>query len=197
MFTGLIEAVGRVARIDRAGASARLEVQTSLAAALAAGDSLAVNGVCLTVTPIDSQTVGADIGSETLRVTTLGALRPGQALNLERSMRADSRFGGHFVQGHVDATGTLESARMEGDSRWLDVSFPPDLKAFLIPKGAVALDGISLTIAELRETQFSVMIVPFTWQETNLSTLRPGDRVNLECDMIGKYVVRAATLAKS
>lgn len=196
MFTGLIEGVGRIARIDLVGAGARIEVETTLAGEMAAGDSLSVNGVCLTVTPDMGGRLRAHVGPETLRVTTLGTLKVGQSVNLERSMRADSRFGGHFVQGHVDGTGVLESTRAEGDSKWLTIAFPPELAPLLVPKGSVAVDGISLTIAELRPAQFSVMIVPFTWQATNLSTLAPGDRVNLECDMIGKYVVRALEVGR-
>ena len=196
MFTGLIEGVGRIARIDLVEAGARIEVETTLAGAMAAGDSLSVNGVCLTVTPDTGGRLRAHVGPETLRVTTLGTLKVGQSVNLERSMRADSRFGGHFVQGHVDGTGVLESTRAEGDSKWLTIGFPPELAPLLVPKGSVAVDGISLTIAELRPAQFSVMIVPFTWQATNLSTLAPGDRVNLECDMIGKYVVRALEVGR-
>jgi riboflavin synthase len=138
----------------------------------------------------------ADVGPETMRVTTLGSLRAGQSVNLERSMRADGRIGGHFVQGHVDATATLAAVRVEGDARWLTVGFPQELGPYFVNKGSVAVDGISLTIAELREAEFSVMIVPYTWNATSLSTLRPGDRVNLECDMIGKYVVRVAELMK-
>jgi riboflavin synthase len=124
-------------------------------------------------------------------VTTLGGVRPGQAVNLERSMRADGRFGGHFVQGHADGTGTLDASRAEGDAHWLTVRFPESLAPLFIRKGSVAVDGISLTVADLRDGQFDVMIVPFTWEHTNLPSLRPGDRVNLECDMIGKYVARA------
>ena len=189
MFTGLIENVGRVVRVDPVEAGCRLEIATSLAVEMAAGDSLAVNGVCLTVTP-EGGSVRADVGPETQRVTTLGALKPGHAVNLERSMVADGRFGGHFVQGHVDGTGTLEAVRAEGESRWLTIAFPADFAPLLVMKGSVAVEGISLTVADLRPSQFDVMIVPFTWEATNLSTLRPGDRVNLEFDLIGKYVAR-------
>jgi riboflavin synthase len=190
MFTGLIEDVGRIVRVEPSAAGRRIEIATALAAELAAGDSLAVNGVCLTVSPAGTGLVCADIGPETLRVTTLGGLPAGQAVNLERSMRADSRFGGHFVQGHVDGAGVLSASRTEGEARWLTVAFPADLARFLVQKGSVAVDGISLTVAVLRGSDFDVMIVPFTWQATNLSALRIGDPVNLECDMIGKYVAR-------
>jgi riboflavin synthase len=133
----------------------------------------------------------ADVGPETARVTTLGAIRTGRNVNLERSMRADSRFGGHFVQGHVDGTGTLEAQRQDGESYWLTIAYPAALRPFLVAKGSVAVDGISLTVAHLREREFDVMIIPFTWGHTNLATLQVKDPVNLECDMIGKYVARA------
>jgi riboflavin synthase len=136
----------------------------------------------------------AEIGPETARVTTLGALRPDQRVNLERSMRADARFGGHFVQGHVDATATVEGLRSDGEAHWLTIGFPAGLAPLLIPKGSVSVDGISLTVAALRERQFDVMIIPFTWEHTNLSSRQTGDRVNIECDMIGKYVARGREL---
>ena len=192
MFTGLIEDVGHVGAVAPAPGGFRLRISTALAGELAPGDSLAVNGVCLTVTEVAGDTVGADIGPETARVTTLGRLRQDDRVNLERAMRADSRFGGHFVQGHVDATGTLDAIRPDGESRWLTVAFPAALAGLFVPKGSVAVDGISLTIAALAGTSFDVMIIPFTWDQTALADLRPGARVNLECDMVGKYVARAA-----
>jgi riboflavin synthase len=196
MFTGLIEAVGRVAEAKGTGGGIRVRIRTELAPELTPGDSLAVNGVCLTVTVVDEGEVHADIGPETARVSTLGALRREQAVNLERPLRADGRVGGHFVQGHVDGTGTIDEIRTEGEARWLTVSFPPALAPYLVRKGSIAVDGVSLTLAGLGETKFDVMIVPFTWEHTNLRTLRVGDRVNLECDMIGKYVARGLELAE-
>ena len=190
MFTGLIESVGTVEELAPSAAGQRIRVSTNLAAELSPGDSLAVNGVCLTVVATCGGCVHADVSPETLRVTTLGNLKTGTRVNLERSLRADARIGGHFVQGHVDGTGTLEAVRTEGESRWLTIAFPADLAPLLVTKGSVAVDGISLTVADLRPSQFDVMIVPFTWEATNLSTLRAGDRVNLECDLIGKYVAR-------
>ncbi len=195
MFTGLIESVGEIARIEDGASGRRLHVRTMLAGELGPGESLAVNGVCLTMTVAGPDVVHADIGPETARVTTLGLLRPGVRVNLERAMRADSRFGGHFVQGHVDGPGTVQSMRAEGDAHWMTVAFADDLAAYLIRKGSIAVDGVSLTIADLRDGEFDVMIIPFTWEHTNLSSLSPGDRVNLECDMVGKYVVRAAEVA--
>jgi riboflavin synthase len=191
MFTGLIEAVGRIAEVKSTPGGVRLRVRTALASDLRPGDSLAVNGVCLTVVVAESGDVHADIGPETARVTTLGTLGRDQPVNLERPMRADGRFGGHFVQGHVDGTGTVEEIRVEEESHWLTIGFRPDLAPYLIRKGSIAVDGISLTVAGLGERQLDVMIVPSTWEHTNLASLRAGDRVNLECDMVGKYVARA------
>ncbi len=196
MFTGLIEALGRVAEAKGTGAGIRVRIRTELAPELTPGDSLAVNGVCLTVIVVDDGEIHADVGPETARVSTLGSLRREQALNLERPLRADGRVGGHFVQGHVDGTGTIDEIRTEGEARWLTVSFPPALASNLVRKGSIAVDGVSLTLAGLGEAKFDVMIVPFTWEHTNLRTLRVGDRVNLECDMIGKYVARAMELAE-
>ena len=135
-----------------------------------------------------------DVVSETLSKTNLGALSRGDEVHVERSVRVGDRIDGHFVQGHVDGVGTIEGLRQDGDAHWLTISFPMGLAPFFIPKGSVAVDGISLTVAALRERQFDVMIIPFTWAHTNLSSLRVDDRVNLECDMLGKYVVRAMEL---
>ena len=194
MFTGLIETVGHVSGITPASSGFRVSIRTSLVADLSLGESVAVNGVCLTVTSVESGLLHADIGPATARVTTLGEMRPDQPVNLERSMRADDRFGGHFVQGHVDATGVVEAVRRDGDAHWLTIGFPTELAPLLIPKGSVSVDGISLTVAVLRDRQFDVMIIPFTWDHTNLSSLRIGDRVNLECDLIGKHVARVLDL---
>jgi riboflavin synthase len=194
MFTGLIETVGHVSGLVSVPSGFRMRVRTPLASELALGESVAVNGVCLTVTAVEGDELQADIGPETARVTTLGSLKPQQPVNLERSLRAGDRFGGHFVQGHVDSVGTIENVRRDGDAHWLTISFPGALATALIPKGSVAVDGISLTVAALRERQFDVMIIPFTWSHTNLSSVSVRDQVNLECDMLGKYVVRAAEL---
>jgi riboflavin synthase alpha subunit len=195
MFTGLIEAVGRVAGIERLDSGVRLGVGSDVAGALRPGESVAVNGVCLTVTGCREDVLSADVGPETMRVTTLGALRVGQPVNLERAMRADSRFGGHLVQGHVDGTGAVTGVRPDGESHWLTVAVPRELEPLLVLKGSVAVEGVSLTVAALRDGAFDVMIVPFTWSQTTLATLAAGDRVNVECDMVGKYVARAAALA--
>lgn len=194
MFTGLVEAVGELVERTPTGGGFRLRIATELAQALKPGDSVAVNGVCLTTTVADRGEMHAEVGPETIRVTTLGALAPGSRVNLERPLRADSRFGGHFVQGHVDATGRVEMLRSEEEFTWLGISFPPAIAPYLVPKGSIAVDGISLTVAGLGPDRFDVQIVPFTLEHTNLGSIRVGDRVNLEADMIAKYVVRAADL---
>ena len=194
MFTGLIEAVGQVGQVATTASGLRISVRTPLAAELADGESVAVNGVCLTVAHRDAGAFQADIGPETARVTTLGGLQADRAVNLERAMRADARFGGHFVQGHVDGLGTVRQVRTDGDAHWLKVAYSPDLRPLLVPKGSVAVDGVSLTIAALDDNHFDVMIIPFTWAHTSLAALREGAAVNLECDVIGKYVARAVKL---
>lgn len=195
MFTGLVESTGELLERKPAGGGFRLRIGSTLAPELSPGDSLAVNGVCLTVVSASDGEVHAEIGPETVRVTTLGSLAHGSRLNLERPLRADSRFGGHFVQGHVDAIGHVEELRRDQDFHWLTVSYPGSLAPLIILKGSIAIDGISLTVAGLGEGRFDVMIIPFTLEHTNLGSMQRADRVNLECDMVGKYVVRAAELA--
>ena len=195
MFTGLVEATGRLIACQTISGGVRLSLASPLAEELNPGASLAVNGVCLTVIVAEGGEIHADVGPETLRVTTLGALSPGTTVNLERPLRADSRLGGHFVQGHVDAIGSVEARTPEAECEWLRVGFPPPLAPYIVLKGSIAMDGISLTVAGLGVDTFDVQIVTFTLDHTNLRSLQPGDRVNLECDMVGKYVVRAAELA--
>lgn len=191
MFTGLIEELGTVARLVSAPGGHELAIRTPLAHALAEGDSLAVNGVCLTVTGREDDAIVTKIGPETARVTNLGRLQSGTIVNLERPVRADSRMGGHFVLGHVDGTGRIKELASDGEFYWLRVTYPTVLGALIIPKGSVAVDGISLTVARLSSDDFDVQIVPFTWQHTNLHARAMGDEVNLECDVLGKYVLRA------
>lgn len=196
MFTGLIESVGEIADIQAIKAGYRLRITSDIAADLQLGESVAVNGVCLTV--IDAKTApgafSAEIGPETAKVTSLGGLKSQSLVNLERAMPANGRFGGHMVLGHVDGTGTIESIRPEAEFWWITVGYPAALAPYLIHRGSIAIDGISLTIAKLEKTTLDVQIVPFTWAHTNLRTGRAGDRVNLECDMVGKYVLRAVEL---
>jgi riboflavin synthase len=195
MFTGLVEAVGELIERKPTSGGFRLRVASALAPEVAAGDSLAVNGVCLTVILAENLEIHADVSPETVRVTTLGSLPRGSLLNLERPLRADSRFGGHFVQGHVDAIGYVEDFREDEEFQWLTVSYPSHLAPLIVHKGSIAVDGISLTVAGLGNDRFDIQLVPYTMTHTNLSRLQIRDRVNLECDMIGKYVVRAAELA--
>ena len=197
MFTGIVEAVGTLTEVKGTGGGYRVRIQTPLSAELKVGDSLAVNGVCLTVILIDGEHVLADVGPETSRVTTLGSLQRGQDVNLERPLKAEGRFDGHFVLGHVDGVGVIEEIRAEGESHWLTIGFPPALAPLFIRKGSVTVDGISLTVAGLGERQFDVMVIPFTWTSTILKALRKGDKVNLECDMIGKYVARAIDVRRN
>ena len=191
MFTGLIESVGEIAEVKPTPSGFRLRVTTPLAGELAPGDSLAVNGVCLTVVSADVDGVHADVSPETARVTGLGSARRGTAVNLERPVRADARMGGHFVQGHVDATGTVEDIRQEGESYWVTVKFPPAMAPLIVRKGSIAVNGISLTVAGVDDKRFDVQVIPFTWEHTNLRQAKAGDLVNLECDILGKYVARA------
>ncbi len=193
MFTGLIESVGEIAEVKAIDAGFNLRIASDIAGDLRPGESVAVNGVCLTVVDVTSGAgvFSTEIGPETARVTSLGHLQAGAAVNLERAMPANGRFGGHMVLGHVDGTGTVQSIRPEADFSWLTVGYPDGLASYLIHRGSIAVDGISLTIAALEKTSFDVQIVPFTWSHTNLRGRRAGDRVNLECDMVGKYVVRA------
>lgn len=191
MFTGLIEAVGEVMEVKPTTTGLRLRVATGLAPEMAPGDSLAVNGVCLTVVSSDAAGVHADVSPETLRVTTLGALERGTLVNLERPLRADARIGGHFVQGHVDATGSIDDIRQDGDAWWITIRFPAPLAPYIVRKGSIAVDGISLTVAGVDDRRFDVQIVPYTWEHTHLHAASRGAAVNLECDILGKYVVRA------
>jgi len=195
MFTGLVEEVGELLECKPTSGGRRLRIASALAPEMKPGDSLAVNGVCLTVILAERGEIHADVGPETVRVTTLGSLERGTALNLERPLRADQRFGGHFVQGHVDAIGYIEDLRQEAEFHWLTVGFPAALAPLIVHKGSIAVDGISLTVAGLGADRFDIMVVPFTMQHTNLGRITLRDRVNLECDMVGKYVVRAAELS--
>jgi len=195
MFTGIVEEIGTLAEVKSMAGGYRVRIETPLSNQLKPGDSLAVNGVCLTVTLTDGGEVHADVGPETARVTTFSTLHRGQRVNLERPTRLDGRLDGHMVLGHIDGMGVVDDIRPDSDCHWLTVSYPATLAPYFIRKGSVAVDGVSLTVAGLGERQFDVQIVPFTWKVTTLNGLRDGDKVNLECDMIGKYVVRAMDLA--
>jgi riboflavin synthase len=190
MFTGLIESLGRIDDVHTHAGGRRVRVTTSLAAELVAGDSIAVNGVCLTAVDVTRDSVSADLSPETLRVTTLGRLAAGHTVNLERPLRADARLGGHFVLGHVDGVGTSAGVTPQDDCAWIDVDVPSPLLRGLIPKGSIAVDGISLTFAALAPGRIGLQIVPFTLAHTTLGGARAGDPVNLETDVLGKYVAR-------
>jgi riboflavin synthase len=190
MFTGLIEAVGRVVAVTPGASGVTLRVSAPFAHDGRAGESIAVNGVCLTATTSADDALTFDVAPETLRVTTLGHLAPGRAVNLERAMRADDRFGGHIVQGHVDGVGQIVERRASGEAAWLEVDVPSALAATMIPKGSVTMDGVSLTIASLSGARVGIQLVPFTLAHTALAMVSPGDAVNIESDVIGKYVAR-------
>lgn len=196
MFTGIIEVLGEVAEVKPTAAGFRLRLMTELASALTPGDSLSVNGVCLTVVSADADGVHLDVSPETVRVSALASLKRGSAVNLERPLLPASRVDGHFVQGHVDATGTIEEIRRDGDSWWMTVKYPPSMAALIVRKGSIAVDGISLTVAGVDDRRFDVQVIPFTWSHTNLRLLKVHDAVNLEFDLIGKYVLRAMEVAK-
>ncbi len=191
MFTGLIEEVGRIRRLALTGMGGELCVEArAVLSDLRTGGSLAVNGVCLTVTDVQRDHFSAHLSAETLRRTTFGRARVGQLVNLERPLRPGDRLGGHIVQGHVDGVGRFLARRPEGESWIFRFAFPSDLRRYLVLKGSIAVDGISLTIAGLSEEWFEVAIIPHTFQMTNLRELRPGDGVNLEVDVLAKYVER-------
>lgn len=191
MFTGLIEAVGRVAAIERRGAAALLKVESVLPTTeIALGDSVAVNGACLTVTVKSTSTMTFDVSPESLASTTLGSLGNGSRVNLERAMRLGDRLGGHIVTGHVDAIARLAGIRETSGNHILNFSLPPDAARYLVPKGSVTIDGISLTVNTVSADGFSVNIIPHTFSNTTLSGIRTGQQVNIETDIIGKYVER-------
>jgi riboflavin synthase len=188
MFTGLVESTAQVRRVEPDGDGVRLEVRTPLAAELAHGDSIAVNGVCLTAVDPDGESFRADVMAETLRRSSLGPLGEGDPVNVELALRAGDRLGGHVVQGHVDATGTVESVTREGFARVVRVTAGPDTLRYVVEKGSIALDGVSLTVASVDETGFTVSLIPETLERTTLGQAAPGRVVNLEVDVLAKYV---------
>lgn len=189
MFTGIVEEVGRVQSIRREPANAVLTIAASkVLEDVHLGDSIAVCGVCLTVTSFTSSAFTADVMHETLNRSSLGALKPGSPVNLERAMPANGRFGGHIVSGHIDGTGRITRIRPDGNAIWYTVSATPSLLRYIVEKGSIAIDGISLTVAAVTGRDFSVSIIPHTQGQTTLSARRVGDTVNLETDCIGKYV---------
>jgi len=192
MFTGLVEATGTITKITDLGDQARYDVAIPFTSELALGDSVATNGCCLTVAALDlaNNIASFDLLHQTLKVTSLGALELGSVVNLERALLPTQRLGGHFVQGHVDATGKLIDLSVHGQDHRLEIALPPEIIKYCIPKGSLAIDGISLTIAELLEDSAVFWITPHTFQETHLHSLALGAPINLEADLLAKYTER-------
>jgi riboflavin synthase len=197
MFTGIIEEIGTVNNTNMAGGSGELKIAARLILDDAKlGDSIAVNGVCLTVTRINSSEISFDVSTETLRRSNLGTLKRGSQVNLERALAADGRFGGHMVSGHIDGTGTLMGKREEGNSVIFTFQAPPAIMHYLIEKGSIAIDGISLTITGLSHDSFNVAVIPHSLQQTTLGTHRIGATINLENDLIAKYIEKLLPTVK-
>jgi riboflavin synthase len=190
MFTGIIETLGSVTAVDNADSSSRLTIRGEVTDGTAVGDSIAVNGVCLTATSVDSDSFTADVMAETLRRSTLGELRPGDAVNLERAATATTRLGGHLVQGHVDGVGRLTGRAPSGHFDEVSIAMPTDLLRYVVEKGSIAIDGISLTVAKLGDGEITIGLIPETLQRTTLGHRQIGDAVNIEVDVIAKYVER-------
>jgi riboflavin synthase len=190
MFTGLIADLGSVIALEQGGAGAVLRIRTRLADELRPGDSIAVNGVCLTATELGEASFAAEAMIETLERSSLGRLREGAPVNLELPLRAEDRLGGHVVQGHVDGTGTVSASRSEGFARVLEIEPDPRLERYLVEKGSVAVDGVSLTVSALGEHSFEVSLIPETLERTNLGAIGEGSLVNIEVDVLAKHVER-------
>ncbi|MBE6862452.1 MAG: riboflavin synthase [Ruminococcus sp.] len=188
MFTGIVEEVGTVKAVQK-GSSSFIKIQAyRIFEDMHLGDSIAVNGVCLTVTDFGGNVFTADVMNETLSRSSLGTLKSGSHVNLERAMAANGRFGGHIVSGHIDGTGTISKIKNDGIAVWYTISTSPEIMRYIVEKGSIAIDGISLTVAKVTESTFSVSIIPHTAQQTILSEKKTGDVVNLENDIVGKYV---------
>ena len=190
MFTGLIADVGIVEEVSSRQEGARLRIATPLGGEVSTGDSIAVNGVCLTATASNAESFEAEVMNETLRVSSLGPLEPGDRVNLELPLRAADRLGGHLVQGHVDGTGVVASVSEDGFARRLRVALDPGLLRYAVERGSIALDGVSLTLAAVGEDWVEVSLIPETIERTNLGQAEPGQKLNVECDVVAKYVER-------
>ncbi len=190
MFTGLVQDIGRVESVEAGADGARLRIATRLGAEIGLGDSIAVNGVCLTATAADAGGFDTEAMNQTLEVTVIGALVPGSRVNLELATRADERLGGHIVQGHADGSGRLAEVSEDGFARRIRVELPPELLRYVVDKGSVALNGVSLTVAALGEGWVEVSLIPETLERTNLGDAAPGDAWNVEVDVVAKYVER-------
>ena len=191
MFTGIIEETGKIESVANGNKFAIITIiADKVLKGTKIGDSIAVNGVCLTVTSISGNKFTADVMAETIRRSSLGTLKHGSKVNLERAMAADGRFGGHIVSGHIDGTGVIRSLEREDNAVWVEIETPDKLLKYIVEKGSIAIDGISLTVAKLTDDSFSVSVIPHTGEETTLLAKKPGDIVNLENDIVGKYVER-------
>ena len=190
MFTGLVADLGTVASLERGEDGARLRVRTPLAAELAEGDSIAVNGACLTAASVGDGEFTADVMNQTLSLTSLGPLGDGDPVNLELALRASDRLGGHVVQGHVDGTGTVAAVTEDGFARRIEVELPAELRRYVVERGSVAVDGVSLTVAGVTESGFEVSLIPETLERTNLGAAEAGRVVNIEVDVVARYVER-------
>jgi riboflavin synthase len=188
VFTGLVEDLGAIVDVAQSGDGVRLRVATSLADQIAEGDSIAVNGVCLTATAIDPKGFDTDVMNETLRLSSLAEVTSGTPVNLELAMRPSDRFGGHIVQGHVDGVGTVTELHDDGFARRVTVQAPPEVLKYVVYKGSITVDGVSLTVASIDQRSFTVSLIPETLERTNLGTAEPGSTVNLEVDVLAKYV---------
>ena len=189
MFTGIVEESGRIKRIEMNGNSGRIAIcAKKVLEGTKVGDSIAVNGICLTVTSLQEDGFTADVMAETFRRSSLGECRVGDAVNLERAMAADGRFGGHIVSGHIDGTGRISSLRREENAVWVTIKTTPEIMRLIVEKGSICIDGISLTVATVGDLDFQVSVIPHTGEETTLLKKKPGSLVNLENDMMGKYV---------
>jgi riboflavin synthase len=193
MFTGLVEDLGTVAAVDATADGVRLTLESRLARELGEGDSIAVNGVCLTAVGICGERFGADVMHETLRRSSLGEVAAGSRVNLELALRADARLGGHMMQGHVDGVGAVAAVRPDGFARIVTVEADPALLRYVVEKGSIAVDGVSLTVARVGDGDFDVSLIPETLERTNLGRAEPGAPVNLEVDILAKYVEKLVT----
>ena len=190
MFTGIIEELGEVSVVESSPDGTRLRIRAELAAELGEGDSVALDGACLTATSVSGDTFDADVMHQTLELTTLGALEPGSRVNLELPLRASDRLGGHVVQGHVDGTGAIAEISDDGFAKRLRIELPEELLPYVVERGSIAIQGISLTIAALTDDAVEVSLIPETLERTTLGAVEPGDRLNIECDVLARYVRR-------
>ena len=198
MFTGIVEELGEIVGIDRQGVSGTLRIRAKkVLEGTKVGDSIAVNGICLTVTSMQDGMFTADVMAETIRRSSLSQAKAGDQVNLERAMAADGRFGGHIVSGHIDGIGTIRSYRREENAVWVTIETKPEILRLIVEKGSICIDGISLTVAAVMDDAFSVSIIPHTGEETTLLTHEPGAAVNLENDVVGKYVERLMNFASA